>query len=482
MSRVFRSSYTDRKGRKRTAPSWYVELRDHRDVVRRFAAFTDKRASQELGRKLEDLVALRVAGERPSVELARWLEGLPPKLLTRLAKLDLIKPGRVLAAQPLKELVERFAESLRSQDRTEKHVQHVVRHVTQVAQACGFGSWSDIEPGAIERHLAMEREQGLSARGSNHRLASCKQFARWVVDRGLAPSSPLVVLKPLNARVDRRRERAPLDTKELLRLLAATEAGPEKRGLTGPVRALLYRVAAETGFRATELTRLRVADFDLDADAPCVSLGAEATKNRADATLPLRQDTARALAPLLGSRAPWQPAFPAKPSWTNRAAAILREDLERVGIPYQDASGRFRDFHALRGALSSRLLRHGANPRAAQSLSRHATASFTLERYARLRPDDERRALEALPSLDLPEREERWQTGTDVSASCSAFPGTPDDTQGHSTEPFDPTHGPKQAPRGQKVARTTGLEPATSGVTGRHSNRLSYVPAQRPGV
>ncbi|BAQ44016.1 hypothetical protein Maq22A_c02810 [Methylobacterium aquaticum] len=28
-------------------------------------------------------------------------------------------------------------------------------------------------------------------------------------------------------------------------------------------------------------------------------------------------------------------------------------------------------------------------------------------------------------------------------------------------------------PRG--MARTTGLEPATSGVTGRHSNRLSYV-------
>ena len=27
------------------------------------------------------------------------------------------------------------------------------------------------------------------------------------------------------------------------------------------------------------------------------------------------------------------------------------------------------------------------------------------------------------------------------------------------------------------MARTTGLEPATTGVTGRYSNRLSYVPA-----
>ena len=32
----------------------------------------------------------------------------------------------------------------------------------------------------------------------------------------------------------------------------------------------------------------------------------------------------------------------------------------------------------------------------------------------------------------------------------------------------------------KKVARVTGLEPATSGVTGRHSNRLSYARAFLP--
>ena len=33
------------------------------------------------------------------------------------------------------------------------------------------------------------------------------------------------------------------------------------------------------------------------------------------------------------------------------------------------------------------------------------------------------------------------------------------------------------AAAGGEVARATGLEPATSGVTGRHSNRLSYARA-----
>ena len=31
----------------------------------------------------------------------------------------------------------------------------------------------------------------------------------------------------------------------------------------------------------------------------------------------------------------------------------------------------------------------------------------------------------------------------------------------------------------ERVAGVTGLEPATSGVTGRHSNQLSYTPAYR---
>ena len=65
---------------RRKAERWYVEFKDHRDVTRRIPAFSDKTASAELGRKLERLVARRVAGEQPDSAMSKWLETLPAKL------------------------------------------------------------------------------------------------------------------------------------------------------------------------------------------------------------------------------------------------------------------------------------------------------------------------------------------------------------------------------------------------------------------
>ena len=35
--RVFKTTYTDRDGQAKQASKWYVEFRDHNDVVRRLA-------------------------------------------------------------------------------------------------------------------------------------------------------------------------------------------------------------------------------------------------------------------------------------------------------------------------------------------------------------------------------------------------------------------------------------------------------------
>ena len=53
---------------------------DHRGIERRVPGYSDKRASEELGRKLERLAGLRASREQPDKTLSEWLETLHDKL------------------------------------------------------------------------------------------------------------------------------------------------------------------------------------------------------------------------------------------------------------------------------------------------------------------------------------------------------------------------------------------------------------------
>jgi hypothetical protein len=68
-----------------------------------------------------------------------------------------------------------------------------------------------------------------------------------------ASESPVGHLVCLNTELDKRHERRALEVDELRRFLETTRAGPKRFGMTGYERALLYRLAAETGLRASEL-------------------------------------------------------------------------------------------------------------------------------------------------------------------------------------------------------------------------------------
>ena len=56
--------------------------------------------------------------------------------------------------------------------------------------------------------------------------------------------------------MDLRRQRRALSLDELRKLLNATWNGPERFGMSGAARALLYRLAVETGLRRGELASL----------------------------------------------------------------------------------------------------------------------------------------------------------------------------------------------------------------------------------
>ncbi len=293
---------------------------------------------------------------------------------------------------------------------------------------------SDIDGQVVERHLYELRtreKKPLSAKSSNHWLAAAKQFTRWAVRRGLASRDPLAGVQPVNARMAPKVVRRALTNEELRRLIQTTHDGPERRGLSGPLRAMIYRLVAESGLRANEVQSLRVSDFDLSPTDPFVTLPAAHVKNRREARLPLRAGVARDLVPFLQGRLPTAQAFPLPRWFKDKTTRWLGADLAAAGVNRHDASGRVFDFHSLRGQFVTNLIQGGASPRAAQVLARHSSSDLTLSVYTKLRGDDERRALALLPDLaPQPSSESGAATGTDgqiCKARCKASDPESDD-------------------------------------------------------
>jgi len=279
---------------------------------------------------------------------------------------------------------------------------------------------SDMAPSAVQGAIAAVREEGLSLQTCNDTLRAIKQFSRWLWRDGRAREDVLAHLTGYNVALDRRHDRRSLTDEELARLIAAAEEGPAIINMAGRDRAILYRVAVGTGFRAKELRSLAPESFDLGADPPTVTVQAAYSKHRRRDVQPIRRDLADILRPWLEAKGQGGPVFGDMPAKTAR---MMREDLaaarrtwidearspearkERQDshfLAYRDSAGRVADFHALRHTYISRLVRSGANVKVAQELARHSTPMLTLGRYAHVQLADQTRALDALPSIEAP--------------------------------------------------------------------------------
>lgn len=394
----------------KTAKRFTIELRDHLGIARRFSGLTDKRQTEQLGRRIEALVGCRSARVEPNLELTLWLEKAPASLKRRLADVGILEGARVSAARPLRELLEDFTDHLRAKERTEKHVSGNGSMLRRIFTGCRFTVFSDITPGKLERFLKGLRDGGLSVSRSNVYLTSAKAFCSWMRDTGQASENPLRSLKKLNEKTDVRRERRAATPDELRKLLAATAEGPERFGMTGPERALLYRFCAETGLRANEARTLTAGGFDLDNLTVTVKAGY--SKHRETDTVPLRQSLAEALSGHLAGKLPTAKVFGGRYArLTEKTAEMLRADLEAAGVCYEDEQGRVLDFHGLRHTYITNL-RH-APSRVAQKLARHKSSAMT-DRYTHIRMHDERAALDLLPDLTASSQSEAARkTGTD---------------------------------------------------------------------
>lgn len=415
--RVFKSTYKDRKGKTTKTSNWYVEFRDHNHDVRRVPAFTSKAASEELGRSLDKLVAYhRATGGQIEPTLQKWLEQIPSAVFDRLVAIGLVDSERVAVKMPLTKHLDDYATALRAKGNSEKYVNLARARIDRVFAGCGFRYWGDISASKIMAFLGDLRKpvkesdketQGISAASFNYYLGSTKSFCRWMVKDRRATASPISHLDILNVRTDRRHDRRALTEQELRRLLDSARDGEELFGrdregiiawrMTGGDRAMLYRLAVETGLRVGELRSLTPSSFDLDAEVPTVTVLAAYSKHRRDDTLPLLGSTAAQLREYMTEMPFDQRVFSLPPR--EGLAEMLRVDLAAADIPYRNDANQVADFHALRHTFITNLATGGVHPKTAQVLARHSTITLTMDRYSHLDRGADAAALEALPDL-----------------------------------------------------------------------------------
>jgi len=408
--RVFRPSYKGRDGGKHKTAKLYLEFKDHLQLTRRLPAFADRRLSESLGRQIEKLVACKISGEQPDAQLSRWLECIPAKMREKFVSIGLIDSSRAAAGKLLLEHIADFEQSLIDKGNTRKQAQMTVSRVTCIAKEGRFATWTDIAASKVQRCIAKMQENGLGKKTANYYLRAFQHFARWMVDDRRATTSPVGHLRAIEVQKrDIRRERRALEPDEVRRLLEATAASGVRFGLTGYERAMIYRLACESGLRANELRLLKVANFDFDNRT--VTVQDHTSKNRKEKTLPLRPDTAAQIRELLAKKLPDAQAFkvPGKP------IDMFRPDLEAAGIDYVDDAGRYCDFHSLRHTTGSLLAASGCHPKVAQSIMRHSDINLTLSRYTHTLTGQEADAVNRLPDFSRPSSQRQRKTGTDDS-------------------------------------------------------------------
>lgn len=332
-------------------------------------------------------------------------------------KAGLLDASVETAKAPLLELLELWIADLALTGCTDRHQADMRRLVTAVVAACGWRLPADLAPDRLDLYLAtMDRASRTKA---TYRQA-VNGLANWLVGKRKLPANPLECsTRPAG---EARRKRRALTVEELRKLLAAAldrplrdelliRSGPRKglleRRISDATRAraerkgrhnaLLYRLAFYTGFRAGELGALRAGDFDL-GEKPSVALPGEETKGDRDARLPLRADTAATVRRWIESEGMGEgdPILEVDP---HRTASELRKDLALAGISYRDARGRYADFHALRGSLSTHLNSAGVAPTTAQELLRHKDIRLTLGTYHDQALNEPRKAVEGLPEI-----------------------------------------------------------------------------------
>ena len=299
--------------------------------------------------------------------------------------LTLSKPLLEAAQRKLLEHLHDFLGDMERRGKSQKHLANLEHRVGALIQECGWKTARDVTADSFQ---AWRREhKDLAAKTVNDYLEAVRCFFNWLVKNGRAQVNPLHLVEKVKVHEDETRRRRAFSDEEMRQLLAVVPAD----------RKAIYLMAVHTGLRRSELAALKWGDVSLDAVTPFVQVRASTTKNSKPATMRLHSEVAHALREIRQDKQPDDLVF-------NRFPRIerFRRDLNKAGIAYQDASGRFADFHSLRKTFGTNLANGGVPSRVAMALMRHSDRRLTDKIYTDENLLGTWSAFDALPTYSEP--------------------------------------------------------------------------------
>jgi len=426
---VVRDSKTGKRVKKKSA-KWWGRFTDALGREKRVPLATDRRAAQVMLQELIHKVERQKAGLHDPIEEQM--------------------------CRPLDEHLTDFVTYLRAKDVTERHVGETVMQIRKIVETGRWRTAGDIEAGGVAKFLSAFRAKGRAAQTYNHYLKSIKHFTGWLEREGRIVRNPIAHMPRLNVKADRRHDRRALSADEFQRLIKEAQDGPPIEGISGLDRAMIYLIAAWTGFRKGEIGSLTIQSFDLESEVCTATVAAAFSKRRREDTQFLHPYVVGKLRVWLKTRGEVEPdelLFPisaragvtvTRPDGTvyyrrqdrakskgNRKAlppvpdrkthVMMRKDLaaarrawiaEAEGdkkehrrrqrsdfLTYCNHAGLYADFHSNRHLFITNLERAGIRPKMAQTLARHSDVRLTMDVYTHV---DREEQIDAIRKLRAP--------------------------------------------------------------------------------
>ena len=289
--------------------------------------------------------------------------------------------------KPLAEHLSDFQQSLEAKEVSPDQVKLVQGRLKRAFDASGMNLLSDLNANDFQKYLAAIRKKGKSQQTCKHIVRHAKQFVRFLIDDDRIAVDPFRKLRPQKVSERRHRRRA-LTSDECTRLLKAVRICGVMYDLSGADQEALFLTALHTGYRASELSRLVVANMNLEGEHPHVSLAGKDTKNRDEARIPLRDpQVVTFLKTWIAGKARDAVLWPGKWATSRGGSKLMRQALKAAGIDYE-VDGRKADFHALRYTFITNLIKAGWHPAYVQRLARHSDINLTFRVYTDLGLED----------------------------------------------------------------------------------------------